>query len=810
MTANYPGNSGVRRRRTAVGKPYLPNFPQEEPPRRRDFTGLKQFCFKALAVLAWTACFAAFALLAVALASYSAADPGFSISMNVAEVHNLLGRPGAWTANALMYLCGGSAWWIVLAGLFGLASRALAGRFSSRAREREGALAALVTAIGFVCLMLGSSCLERFLEIGLFGLLPAGPGGLLGHYFCKAPVRLFTVYPAIALFFAMTVLGVSLVFRFSWLDLCEKIGSAVDRVLHWGSDRRVEAEDRRIGEQFRQRKQAEARPAAAGVTIGRAIPSPKAPEALPEDEELPVFAPISQPLPAAQGDDDEPLPEPARITPLVPETERGSGLSLSLLEPPDPEAGEVDEDALGITCRLIESKLKSFGIEARVISARPGPVITQFEIQPGEGVKGAKIADVCDDLGRVLGVGSLRLVMNLPGTTSMGLEMPSAERQTVRISEIIGSKEFEQSASKLTLALGKDIAGIPYVVDLAKMPHLLVAGTTGSGKSVGVNAMILSILYKSTPDEVRFVMIDPKMVEFSPYEGIPNLLCPVVTDMSKAVNALQWLVREMNHRFALMRRIGVKRLDAYNAKVREAEAAGMPIPDPFSVTPDNPEYLRPMPCIVVVVDELADLILAGSSRREIETLITVLAQKARAAGIHLILATQRPSVDVVTPLIKANIPAHIAFQVVNRYDSKVILNESGAEHLIGNGDMLFHVPGMTSLARIQGCYASDDDIGRVVAELKNLWGEPDYMDEVVEQPEEAAPGKTGGESDALYDKAVEIVLSTKRPTISSLQRHLSIGYNRAANLIEAMEEAGIVSEPDGSGKRSILVPTSRD
>lgn len=813
MTLFSTKKASPRAHRAAVGKPYLPNYRQQEAAvPHRSFAGLGRFLYRAAGVCLWLGCFSALVLLGIALASFSAADPGFSISMSVAHTHNLLGRPGAWISNALMYLFGGSSWWIVIAGVFALFSRLLETRLSAEARAGEGLLSVFVSLAGFVCLMLGSSCLERFLELDFFGLLPAGPGGLLGHYFCKAPVQILTLYPALALFVAMVVIGVSIVFRFSWLDLCERIGTIVDRILHWGSTRREEAEDRRIGEQIRQEKQAAELPAQHEVSIEKtAQPAARAPAApaqpLPEEGRSGPVAPAAEAQASAEGaQDDDSVREPD-----LPGLADASSpnLSLSLLVPPDPVVDDVDEDSLGLTCRLIESKLKSFGIDAQVVSARPGPVITQFELQPGEGVKGSRIADVCDDLGRALGVGSLRLVMNLPGTTCMGLEMPSAKRQTVRISEIIGSDEFRNSSSKLTLALGKDIAGRPYVVDLAKMPHLLVAGTTGSGKSVGINAMILSILYKSTPEDVRFVMIDPKMVEFSPYEGIPNLLCQVVTDMSKAVNALQWLTREMNRRYAVMRRVGVKRFEAFNEKVKAAQLRGQPIADPFSTSPDEPSCLSPWPYIVVVVDELADLILAGA-RREVEMLITSLAQKARAAGIHLILATQRPSTDVVTPLIKANIPAHIAFQVVTRYDSQVILGEPGAENLIGNGDMLFRVPGMSSTVRIQGCYVSDEDVENVVAELKKR-GEPDYINEVMDKPEEpAGSGKAGGEADALYDKAVEIVLSTNRPTISSLQRHLSIGYNRAANLIEAMEEAGIVSAPDGAGKRAILVPVNKD
>lgn len=807
MNANTPGKYSARgRRRTAVGKPYLPSFPQEAPVKHRDYSGVRRFVCKAAAALAWTAGCVLLILLGLSLATYSAADPGFSISMSVEHVHNLLGRPGAWISDALMYLFGGSAWWFVVAGVVALAASAMGGKLRSKIREQEGFFSIFVTLSGLVCLMLGSSCLERFLDIGFFGLLPAGPGGLLGHYFCKAPVQLLTVYPSLILFCIMLALGASLLFRFSWIGLCEQIGGAIDKAVHWGADRRVAAEDRRVGAQVRQSKQEQVPPARHDISIDRPLAG-AVPEFRDETEgKVPPGPVIEAPKPAEQPAES---PAEANLGPLPSSFEEPDpGLELSLLEPPDPEVGEVDEDSLGLTCRLIESKLKSFGIEARVVSARPGPVITQFEVQPGEGVRGSRIADVSDDLGRALGVGNLRLVMSLPGTTCMGIELPSAVRQMVRISEIIGSDEFSRSKSLLTLALGKDIAGNPYVVDLAKMPHLLVAGTTGSGKSVGINAMILSILYKSTPDQVRFVMIDPKMVEFSPYEGIPNLLCQVVTDMSKAVNALQWVVREMNRRYSVMRRVGVKRLEAYNEKVREAIRAGSPITDPFSTTPEDPGILEPWPYIVVVVDELADLILAGA-RKEVETLITTLAQKARAAGIHLILATQRPSTDVVTPLIKANIPAHIAFQVVNRYDSMVIMNEPGAENLIGNGDMLFSVPGMSAPVRIQGCFVSDKEVEAVVEELRKK-GEPDYINEVMDRPEEGETAKSSGESDALYDKAVEIVLQTKRPTISSLQRHLSVGYNRAANLIEAMEEAGIVSEPDGAGKRTILVPTDRN
>lgn len=803
MTKNPSPSTSVKRRRAPVVRPYLRQaMKQTEAPKRRDFTGVRRFLTRISRGAVWLVIAILILLLTVALATYSPADPGFSISMHVDQVENWLGRTGAWISDALIYMFGVSSWWLVVTGVFSLLSLALGSRRSDKVREQERGLSWIVSIIGFVCLMFGSCCLERFLELGVYGLLPAGPGGVVGHFFSRPIVHTIGVYPAMAVFLVMVILGASLLFRFSWMDICERIGTAIDTVLHWGSIRRAEAEDRRIGEQVRQEKSSETLPVKHEVSIEKA-PAAATPEA--EHEDVAGDADESSAAEAPK----RPATRPSAPIPLRTDLPAGPRFPLSVLDPPDPEVDTVDEDSLALTCRLIESKLKSFGIDAAVVAARPGPVITQFEIQPGEGVKGSRIADVCDDLGRALGVGNLRIVMSLPGTTSMGLEMPSANRQTVRISEILASEEFTNSKSKLSLALGKDIAGNPYVVDLAKMPHLLVAGTTGSGKSVGINAMILSILYRSTPDEVRFVMIDPKMVEFSPYEGIPNLLCPVVTDMSKAVNALQWLTREMNRRYSLMRRVGVKRFEAFNEKVKEAEEQGRPISVPSASNPDEMEELKPWPYIVVVVDELADLILVGS-RREVEVLITSLAQKARAAGIHLILATQRPSTDVVTPLIKANIPAHIAFQVVTRYDSQVIMGEPGAENLIGNGDMLFRVPGMSSMVRLQGCYVSDHDVDSAVAELKK-YGSPEYVDDVMEKVEpEAGPTQNGGESDALYDKAVEIVLSTKRPTISSVQRHLSIGYNRAANLIEAMEKADIVSAPDSSGKRTILTPVGPD
>jgi S-DNA-T family DNA segregation ATPase FtsK/SpoIIIE len=445
-----------------------------------------------------------------------------------------------------------------------------------------------------------------------------------------------------------------------------------------------------------------------------------------------------------------------------------------------------------------------FGVEVRVLAAYPGPVVTRYEVEPASGVKGAQVSNLAKDLARSLSLISVRVVETIPGKNCMALELPNAKRQTVRLSEILGAKVYAEMGSPLTLALGKDISGNPVVADLAKMPHLLVAGTTGSGKSVAINAMILSLVYKSAPKEVRLIMVDPKMLELSTYEGIPHLLAPVVTDMRLAGTALNWCVAEMDRRYKLMSATGVRNIAGFNQKLKEAEKAGTPLANPFSITPESPERLEHLPYIVVVIDELADLMMV--SGKKVEELIARLAQKARAAGIHLILATQRPSVDVITGLIKANIPTRIAFQVSSRIDSRTILDQQGAESLLGQGDMLYMPPGHGVPTRVHGAFVSDDEVHRVTAWLKEM-GPPDYIEAVTAEPEdsggEAGEG-TDAEADPLYDEAVAIVLRTRRASISAVQRHLRIGYNRAARLIEAMEQAGLVSPMQSNGNREIL------
>jgi S-DNA-T family DNA segregation ATPase FtsK/SpoIIIE len=485
---------------------------------------------------------------------------------------------------------------------------------------------------------------------------------------------------------------------------------------------------------------------------------------------------------------------------------------LSLLDDAPVEQETVAVETLEFISRLIEKKLSDFGVEVKVVAAYPGPVITRYEIEPATGVKGSQIVNLARDLARALSLTSIRVVETIPGKNYMGLELPNPKRQIVRLSEIVGSKVYNDNASLLTIGLGKDIAGNPVVADLAKMPHLLVAGTTGSGKSVGINATILSLLYKADPNQVRLILIDPKMLELSIYEGIPHLLAPVVTDMRQAGHALTWAVNEMERRYKLMSKLGVRNLSTYNQKIADAEKKEEKIPNPFSLTPDAPEPLEKLPTIVIVIDELADLMMVVG--KKVEELIARIAQKARAAGIHLILATQRPSVDVITGLIKANIPTRIAFQVSSKIDSRTILDQMGAEALLGMGDMLYLPPGTGLPVRVHGAFVSDDEVHRVVNHLKSQ-GEPNYIEGILDggtveegSGELGGIGDPSGEADPLYDQAVAVVLKNRRASISLVQRHLRIGYNRAARLLEQMEQSGVVSTMHSNGNRDILVPNT--
>ncbi|WP_371766269.1 DNA translocase FtsK [Massilia sp.] len=546
-----------------------------------------------------------------------------------------------------------------------------------------------------------------------------------------------------------------------------------------------------------------------------------------EAPRAPAPAPVKAPLPPASAPNPSPIKiEPAMTT--VPRSERAEkerqshlfevhGDStlppLALLDEAPPVQESVAIDTLEFTSRLIEKKLSDFGVEAKVVAAYPGPVVTRYEIEPATGVKGSQIVNLARDLARSLSLTSIRVVETIPGKNYMALELPNPKRQIVRLTEILGSKVYGDSASSLTVALGKDIAGKPVVADLAKMPHLLVAGTTGSGKSVGINATILSLLYKADPADVRLILIDPKMLEMSVYEGIPHLLAPVVTDMRQAGHALNWAVNEMERRYKLMSKLGVRNLAGYNGKIAEAAKREEHIPNPFSLTPDAPEPLDKLPTIVIIIDELADLMMVVG--KKVEELIARIAQKARAAGIHLILATQRPSVDVITGLIKANIPTRIAFQVSSKIDSRTILDQMGAETLLGMGDMLYMPPGTGLPIRVHGAFVSDDEVHRVVKHLQST-GEPNYIEGILEGgvaedgggADGVPAGEGGGESDAMYDQAVAVVLKNRRASISLVQRHLRIGYNRAARLLEQMEQSGIVSPMQSNGNRDILVPAT--
>jgi S-DNA-T family DNA segregation ATPase FtsK/SpoIIIE len=590
----------------------------------------------------------------------------------------------------------------------------------------------------------------------------------------------------------LCAVGLSLFTGVSWITVVEVIGAA----LEWTYTRALERwqgwQDRKAGEIAAVRREA-----IVGEKREQLIESHPPIRIEPPVVEIPKSARV-------QKEKQEPLFRELPDTPLPP---------IKLLDEATPDVETLSAETLEYTSRLIEKKLADFGVQVKVLAAYPGPVITRYEIEPAVGVKGAQIVNLVKDLARALSVYSIRVVETIPGKSCMGLEIPNPHRQTVRLAEIVSSQAYHDLHSPLTLALGKDIAGNPVVTDLTRMPHLLVAGTTGSGKSVAINAMILSMLYKSEPRDVRLILVDPKMLELSMYQDIPHLLAPVVTDMKQAANALSWCVGEMERRYKLMSWVGVRNLSGYNHKLAEADKAGAPLMDPGTLEGTEPVPLEKLPYIVLIIDELADLMMV--SGKKVEELVARLAQKARASGIHLIVATQRPSVDVITGLIKANIPTRIAFQVSSRVDSRTILDQQGAESLIGQGDMLYLPPGTGMPTRVHGAYVADHEVHKVVEHLKSL-GAPDYIGGVLEGGEagangELAPGEhPGGEADPLYDQAVDIVLRTRRASISLVQRHLRIGYNRAARLIEQMEVAGLVSAMQSNGNRDVLVPAKAE
>ncbi len=764
--------------------------------REKAVTTVTQGARSALTyVLALAGCLLA-VFLSLALFTYSPSDPGFSVT-GEGTVLNLCGLSGAWIANMLYWLFGWSAWWLVASLVASFVFNVLL----ALRREASGLWRSVKNFLWLVFLMASSVCLEA-LQFGYSGgSLPTGAGGLCGREVATLVVPYLGIWGTTGICLFILGISTSSLFKFSWIRLFESLGVVCETLYTFLFKRKGS-----------KKKDVVPHSPLDGLSAeGSASRLERANEA---KESVQTDIPISAPSVVAKKS------RPPKISNSSLAQRDLFGKDSSRVVPsfdllasaPDQQEG-IDEETIGITSRLIESKLKTYHVEAKVVGAQVGPVITQYLLDLSDGVKGSQVEKIRKDLTRALAVSSIRIVSAIPGKPYMGLEIPNGQHQrlSVYLSEIIGSKEYETSRSLLSLALGKDIAGNPVVVDLARMPHLLVGGSTGSGKSVAVNTMILSLLYKCDPSQLRLVLIDPKTVEFSLYQGIPHLLCPVVTDMSKASNALAWLVQEMDHRYNLMSRIGVRSFDAYNEKVKAAQASGSPIMDPFDVTPEKPEPstpLKPFPYIVCFIDELADLILVN--RKQVEVHIMRLAQKARAAGMHIVLATQRPSVDIVTPLIKTNIVARICFQVASRFDSQTVLDEGGAQDLLGRGDMLLRKPGENSLIRVQGCLVSDREVEDVANQLKSM-AAPEYVDEVTEDADSSEGGVgfglMGGNraEDPYYDKAVQLVLETKRATTSFVQRRLQIGYNRAANLLEAMEDAGIISKPNPAGKREILV-----
>ncbi|MDR6857976.1 DNA translocase FtsK 4TM domain-containing protein [Variovorax guangxiensis] len=747
----------------------------------------------------------------LAMLSFTPSDAAWSTSGTGGEIKNWGGRIGAWLADASYFLAGYSVWWCLAAGLrvwlSSLAGWMRGGEAAAAEQPPRGRFnrSRLAFWFGLALLLCASVVLEWSRLYRLEAHLPGHGGGVLGYLVGPASVKWMGFTGSALIAIAAGVIGSALVFRFSWSQIAERIGARLYSLFESRREKREIAEDIAMGKKaMREREEL------ASVEQGSEPDSPEEElRIVPRPKRRPPAPPVQiEPALTEVPKSDRVAKE--RQKPLFRELPDSKLPQVDLLDAAQGRQETVSADTLEMTSRLIEKKLKDFGVEVRVVLASPGPVITRYEIEPATGVKGSQIVNLAKDLARSLSLVSIRVVETIPGKNYMALELPNAKRQSIKLSEILGSQVYNEGKSMLTMGLGKDIIGNPVVADLAKMPHVLVAGTTGSGKSVGINAMILSLLYKAEARDVRLLMIDPKMLEMSVYEGIPHLLAPVVTDMRQAAHGLNWCVAEMERRYKLMSKLGVRNLAGYNVKIDEAKAREEFIYNPFSLTPDDPEPLKREPHIVVVIDELADLMMVVG--KKIEELIARLAQKARAAGIHLILATQRPSVDVITGLIKANIPTRIAFQVSSKIDSRTILDQMGAEALLGMGDMLYMASGTGLPVRVHGAFVSDEEVHRVVAYLKSQ-GEPDYIEGVLEGGTVDGEGDLlgegggeGGEKDPMYDQAVEVVLKNRKASISLVQRHLKIGYNRAARLVEDMEQAGLVSAMSGSGQREILVP----
>jgi len=728
------------------------------------------------------------AYLLVCLVSYSSSDPGYTHTGVSNDVQNLGGRFGAWFSDLVLNALGYSAYFLPI--LFGVVCWRLL-----RGSDSEGmGYSKLVHGAGMIFVLLSACGIEFLHYFSWSRTMPFESGGWIGMLAGAWASDSFGIVGATVVFLVVFIAGISWSMDVSWFTIMDKVGELTCRCSERIWQRVTIWFDEVRGSRLKRKRQ----DTVAEINRNRAKKRP--PRIEPKVTETRESARIYK---------EKQAPIPMFTEDKVPQ---GSLPALGLLDKPDAKVQGYSKETLEMMSRLVEKKLMDFNIDVRVESVQPGPVVTRFEIDPAPGVKASQVVSLARDLARSLSVISVRVVENIAGKTYIGLEIPNELREPVCLLEGLASEVYESSKSPLTLVLGKDISGQPVIDDLCKMPHLLVAGTTGSGKSVCINALILSIVYKSTPEDVRLIMIDPKMLELSGYDGIPHLLTPVVTDMNKAANALRWCVGEMDRRFRLMASLSVRNIMGYNRKVLAAINSGKPLPDPFyepigGEGDRQPPTLAKMPYVVVIVDEFADLVLVVG--KKIEELITRIAQRARAAGIHLVLATQRPSVDVVTGLIKANFPTRIAFQMSSRADSRTVLDQMGAEQLLGHGDMLFLPPGTGYPVRVHGSFVSDQEVLRVTQHLRQS-GVPEYLDAVIhsEASQELGSGRDdaiGGEGDPLYDQALAFVAETRRASISSVQRHLRVGYNRAARMIEAMEASGVVG-PLESGKREVFAP----
>ena len=727
-------------------------------------------------------------ILFLALSTYDIEDPGVSYVGNETQVQNAIGKLGALLADFLFNLFGASSYLLVIIVLyFGWSVYR-----KSRHQENHNSGDLFMRTSGFILLLITSCALSTLHFSGEFYRESAG--GILGQVIGNYLESSMKLLGATTLLFFVWLASISLFLNVSWIKIIDEIGKyslvfwefclgKIDEIKDKFEEKRKKAERKEIFDAEKKRIAKKAPPKIEPIT-----PKLEKSNRAEKERQVPMFEPPT----------DGELP------------------NLALLDDPPLREQAYSNESLEAMSRLVELKLKDFGIEVEVVSVSPGPIITRFELDPAPGVKVSKISTLSKDLARSLSVVSVRIVEVIPGKSFVGLEIPNESRELVTLGEILKSKVYDEMSSPLTLALGKDIGGNSVVADLSKMPHLLIAGTTGSGKSVAINAMILSLLYKATSEHVRLIMVDPKMLELSVYEGIPHLLTPVVTDMKEAANALRWCVAEMDRRYKLMAALGVRNIGGFNKKVKDGIADGSPIPDPLFKLPelldddepvDHPT-LNTLPYIVVIIDELADMMMIVGKKTE--ELVSRLAQKARASGIHMILATQRPSVDVITGLIKANIPSRIAFQVSAKVDSRTILDQMGAETLLGHGDMLYLPPGTSLPNRVHGAFVADNEVHSVVSNLKKA-GSPQYIDEIVQTTDLNIMGSGDDEADAekdvLYDQAVQIVIDTKKASISGIQRRLKIGYNRAARMVESMESAGLVGPLESNGTREILIPS---